>query len=151
VIKSDGSFIPILPKYNKPTDTVTAAVRDVLTKSGYVVTPDRPSWDLSEATIRTEWGTLLISGTIDALEVVCTKKAFVNEYKATARVTLIFADVQNRKIFYRLASESTSSLDHPFFSEERLEGLINGVLADAVEKAIERPETDRQIRQAFKP
>jgi hypothetical protein len=74
-----------------------------------------------------------------------------NQYKATVRVTLIFADVPKKRIFYRLVSESSSSLDHMFFSEERLESQINGVLSDAIEKAIEGPETARQIREALKP
>lgn len=73
------------------------------------------------------------------------------KYTATVRVTLTFADVQKKKIFYRLVSESSSSLDHVFLSEARLESQINGTLSDAIEKALEGPETGRQIREALKP
>ena len=56
VIKSDGATIPILPQYVKPPDAITSALRELLFKSGYTVSPDRPTWDLNEATIRPEWG-----------------------------------------------------------------------------------------------
>ena len=151
VIKSNGTPIPILPRYVKPTDAVAAALRDVLVKSGYAVAPSRPTWDLNEATIRPEWGTILVGGTIDTLDVTCVETFTMKQYNATVRVTLIFADVQKKRIFYRLTSESSSSLDHVFLSEARLESQINGVLSDAIEKALEGPETVRQIREALKP
>ncbi len=151
VIKSNGTPIPILPRYVKPTDAVAAALRDVLVKLGYAVAPSRPAWDLNEATIRPEWGTLLVGGTIDTLDVTCVETFTMKQYKATARVTLIFANVQKKKIFYRLVSESSSSLDHILLSESRLESQINGVLSDAIEKALEGPETVRQIREALNP
>jgi hypothetical protein len=150
VIKSNGTPIPILPRYVKPTDAVAAALRDVLVKSGYTVAPSRPAWDLNEATIRPEWGTILVGGTIDTLDVTCVQTFTMKRYNATVRVTLIFADVQKKKIFYRLVSESSSSLDHVFLSEARLESQINGVLSDAIEKALEGPEMVRQIREALK-
>ncbi len=119
VIKSDGTSIPILPRYVKPTDAVAAALRELLFKSGYAVSPDRPAWDLKETTIRPEWGTILVGGTIDELDVTCLETFTMKRYSAKARVTLIFADVQKKRIFYRVTSESSSSLDHIFFSEEK--------------------------------
>ncbi|MHB9098371.1 MAG: hypothetical protein ACYC5X_11200 [Syntrophales bacterium] len=150
VTKSDGTTIPILPKYVKPPEAVTAALRELLFKSGYVVSPDKPAWDLKEGTISPEWGTILIGGTIDALDVTCLDSLSMKRYSAKARVTLIFADVQKKRIFYRITSESSSSLDHIVFSEEKLESQINGVLSDALEKAIEGPETSSRIREALK-
>jgi hypothetical protein len=149
VITSSGTPVPILPRYVKPTEAVTAALREVLGKSGYAVTPVRTAWNFNEAEILPEWGAILLGGTIDTLDVTCTETFMKSRYNATVRVTLIFADVPKKKIFYRLVSESSSSLDHVFFSEERLESQINGVLSDAVEKAIEGPETARQIREAL--
>jgi hypothetical protein len=151
VIKSNGTPIPILPRYVKPTDAVAAALRDVFVKSGYAVAPGRPAWDLNETTIRPEWGTILVGGTIDTLDVTCVETLTMKRYSATVRVSLIFADVQKKKIFYRLVSESSSSLDHIFLSEARLESQINGVLSDAIEKALEGPEIGRQIRETLKP
>lgn len=150
VTRSDGSTIPILPKYVKPADAVAAALRELLFKSSYTVSPDKPVWDLKEGTIRPEWGTILIGGTIDELDVTCLESLTMKRYSARARVTLVLADVQKKRIFYRITSESTSSLDHIVFSEEKLESQINGVLSDAMEKAIEGPETGRRIREALK-
>ncbi len=150
VTKSDGSTIPILPKYVKPADAVASALRELLFKSSYTVSADKPVWDLKEGTIRPEWGTILIGGTIDELDVTCLDSLTMTRYSAKARVTLLFADVQKKRIFYRITSESTSSLDHIVLSEEKLESQINGVLSDAMEKAIEGPETGRRIREALK-
>jgi hypothetical protein len=150
VIKSDGGIIPIVPQYAKPTDALTTALREILFKSGYIVSPDRPAWDLNEATIRPEWGTILISGTIDDIDVTCLDNLTIKRYSAKARVTLVFADVQKKRTFYKITSESRSSLDHIVFSEDKLESQINGVLSDAMEKAIEGPETGRQIREALR-
>jgi hypothetical protein len=149
VIKSDGTPIPILPRYVKPTDAVAAALRELLSKSGYTVAPDRPAWDLDEKTLKPEWGKILVGGTIDALDVTCIEMFTMKRYSAKVRVTLIFADVQAKRIFYRVVSESSSSLDHIITSEEKLESQINGVLSDAMEKAIEGPETGRQIQEAL--
>ncbi|MBU3932583.1 MAG: hypothetical protein KKF01_09115 [Proteobacteria bacterium] len=150
VFKSDGSSIPILPKYVKATDAVASALRELLIKSGYSVAPDKPAWNLEEAAIQPGWGTLLVGGAIDDLDVTCLDTIPRKRYTAKVRVTLIFADVQKKRIFYKVTSESSSSLDHVVFSEEKLESQINGVLSDAMEKAIEGPETGRQIREALK-
>jgi hypothetical protein len=150
VVHSDGSFIPILPKYVKASDAVAAALRELLIQSGYGVSPEKAEWDLQEGTIRPEWGTLLVGGAIDELDVTCLDKFPQKHYTAKTRVTLLFADVQKKRIFYRVTSESSSSLEHILFSEEKLESQINGVLSDAMEKALEGPETGRQIRDALR-
>ncbi|MBU2055136.1 MAG: hypothetical protein KKC25_09185 [Proteobacteria bacterium] len=150
VIKSDKSSIPILPKYVKATDAVATALRELLFKSGYAVSPYKPAWDLREETILPEWGTILVGGTIDELDVTCLDAIPRKRYTAKVKLTLVFTDVQKKRIFYRVTSESSSSLDHILFSEEKLESQINGVLSDAMEKAIEGPETGRQIREALK-
>ena len=151
VVQSDGSPIPILPRYVKATDAVASALRELLIQSGYGVSPEKAAWDLQENTIRPEWGTLLVGGAIEELDVTCLDKFPKKHYTAKARVTLVFADVQKKRIFYRVTSESSSTLDHVIFSEEKLESQINGVLSDAMEKALEGPETGRQIREALKP
>jgi len=151
VIRSDGSSIPILPKYAKATDAVASALRELLIQSGYGVSPEKILWDLEENTILPEWGTILVGGAIDELDVTCLDKIPMKQYTAKARVTLVFADVRKKRIFYRITSESSSALDHVFFSEEKLENQINGVLSEAIEKVLEGSEMDRQIREAIKP
>ena len=151
VIRPDGTPVPVLPRYVKPTDAVASALRELLFRAGYAVSPDRPAWDLAEASILPEWGTLLVGGTIDELDVTCVEQLTMKRYTAKARITLLFADVQKKRIFYRITSESSSSLDHILFSEERLEAQINGVLSDALEKAVGGRETSRRIREALNP
>jgi hypothetical protein len=149
VVHSDGSSIPILPKYVTAADAVAAALRELLIQAGYGVSPEKALWDLQEGTIRPEWGTILVGGAIEELDVTCLDEFPRKHYTAKTRVTLVFADVQKKRIFYRVSSESNSSLDHVVFSEEKLEEQINGVLSDAMEKALEGPETGRQIREAL--
>jgi hypothetical protein len=150
VVHSDGSSIPILPKYVKAADAVAAALRELLIQSGYGVSPEKAVWDLQENTIRPDWGTILVGGAIEELDVTCLDTFPRKRYIAKTRVTLVFADVQKKRIFYRVTSESSSTLDHVIFSEEKLENEINGVLSSAMEKALEGPETGRQIREALK-
>ena len=150
VIHSDGSSIPILPSYVKAPDAVAAALRALLIQSGYGVSPEKAAWDLQENTIRPDWGRLLVGGAIEELDVTCLDTIPRKRYSAKARVTLVFADVQKKRIFYRITSESSSSLDHILFSEEKLESQINGVLSEAMENAVEGPVTARQFREALK-
>jgi hypothetical protein len=150
VIHSDGSSIPILPSYVKAPDAVAAALRELLIQSGYGVSPEKAAWDLQENTIRPDWGRILVGGAIEELDVTCLDTIPRKRYSAKARVTLVFADVQKKRIFYRITSESSSTLDHIVFSEEKLESQINGVLSEAMEKALEGPETAKQIRETLK-
>jgi hypothetical protein len=150
VVKSDGSSIPVLPRYVKAPEAVAAALRELLIQAGYGVSPEKAAWDLQESTIRPEWGKIVVGGAIDELDVTCVEGFTLKKYSAKVRVTLSFADVQKKRIFYRVTTESSSSLDHILFSEERLEAQLNGVLSDAMEKALEGPETGRQIREALK-
>jgi hypothetical protein len=149
VLKPDGSSIPVLPKTIRAADAVAGALRELLGRAGYAVSPERPAWNLEENAILPDWGTLLVGGAIEDLEVTCLDAFPRKRYGAKARVTLIFADVQQKRIFYRITSESSSTLDHIVFSEEKLEEQINGVLSEAMEKAIEGPETARRIREAL--
>jgi hypothetical protein len=150
VITSGGSSIPVLPRYVKAPDAVTEALRKLLSQSGFTVSPGKVAWDQQENTILPGWGTILISGTIDELDVTCLDDVPIKKYIAKARISLVFADVQKKKIFYHVSSDSSSTLDHIVFSEDRLAGQINGVLADAMEKLFEGKETARQIREAVK-
>jgi hypothetical protein len=150
VVHADGASIPVLPKYLAASDAVAAALREALFLSGYSISPDKVPWDLQEATIRPEWGTILVGGAIEELDVTCLDAIPQKKYTAKVRLTLVFADVRNKRIFYRLTSESSSSLEHILFSEGKLENQINGVLSDAVEKAVEGPEIGRRIREALR-
>jgi hypothetical protein len=149
VLQSDGSSIPVLPKFTKATDAVAEALRDLLIQLGYDVSLERTVWDLQENTIRPDWGTILVGGAIEELDVACVDTFPKKHYTAKIRVALVFADVNKRRIFYRVTTESSSTLDHVIFSEGKLESQINGVLSEAMEKAVEGPEMGRRIRESL--
>ncbi len=145
VIKSGRQNIPVLPKYVKPPMVVASAMKDVLLKAGYQVSPDVPRWNLKEESIRKEWSPILIGGSIDELEVICDDKVTIKKYRAQAKITVFLANTQAGKIFYKVSAKSSVSLEHILFSEERLEEQINTALSDAIDKIFEGNEITAKI------
>lgn len=147
VVKPNGKEVPVLPKFAKPTQAVTAPVKDLLRNAGYWVSPNSPTWDLKEATIKKEWERILIGGSIDELEVVCVDSLTRDNYTAKAKITVLFADTSSGKIFFRMTTESSASLEHVLFSEEKMEQQINIALSDAIEKIFESRKLSDVIRK----
>ncbi|MGD1151585.1 MAG: hypothetical protein ABR911_01725 [Syntrophales bacterium] len=145
-----GDRIPILPRYKKVTEAVTMNVRDYLSKSGYDISKDIPVWDLKEETIGKDWGRILIGGNIDDLEIVCEKSFPVKTYKAKAKLSFVFANVPDKKIFYRATVENSNSLKDVSFSEELLEKQINAALSDALEQMFNDPKMKKTIEEGAK-
>jgi len=145
VIKSDRQNIPVLPKYVRPPMAVASALKEIFLKAGYQVAPDIPRWDLKEESIRKEWGAILIGGSIDELEVICEDKMTIKKYRAKAKITVFLANTQTSKIFYKVSAQSSVSLEHILFSEERLEEQISTALSDAIEKIFEGNEITAKI------
>lgn len=145
VIKSDRQNIPVLPKFVSPSMAVASALKDILLKAGYQVAPDIPRWDLKEESIRKEWGPILIGGSVDELEVICEDKMTIKKYRAKAKITVFLANAQTSKVFYKVSAQSSVSLEHILFSEERLEEQINTALSDAIEKIFEGKEITAKI------
>ena len=145
VVLPDGGTIPVLPKYSKPVDTVTAGIREYLSAAGHSLSPEIPIWDLSSDSIEKRWGPILIGGTIDKLEIVCHKDGVKKNYQADVKLTLVFADVRNARIFRKMEIETSPSLVHVRFSEKILEEQINKALSDSIEKVFGSRETMRNI------
>ena len=145
VIKPDRQNIPVLPKFVRPPVAVASALKDVFRKAGYQVAADTPRWNLKEESIRKEWSPILIGGSIDELEVICEDKVTIKKYRAMAKITVILANTQTSKIFYKVSAKSSVSLEHILFSEERLEEQINTALSDAIEKIFEGNEITAKI------
>jgi len=150
VIKSDGEKIRVFPKYVSPQDAVSAGVRGYLKKAGFSASPKKPLWDLKNDSIREDWGDLLIGGSIEELSVSCREDLAAKKYQARIKLNIVFADVRNKFVFYKTMTQSSSSLEHVLFSEERLENQVNGVLADAIEKVFEDSEAQRKISAAMR-
>jgi hypothetical protein len=146
----EGDRIPILPRYKKVTEAVTTSVREYLFKSGYKVSNDMPGWNLKEDTIGKNWGIIVIGGNIDELEIVCEKSFPVKTYQAKAKLSFVFANVHDKRIFYRASVENSNSLKDVSFSEELLEKEINAVLSDALEKMFNDPKMKKTIEEGAK-
>ena len=145
-----GDLIPILPNYNKVNEAVTTSIRDYLSKVGYKISNNIPVWDLKEETISKDWGRILIGGNIDDLEIVCKKSIPVKTYQAKVHLSFVFANVPDKRIFYRSSIGSSSSLKDVSFSEELLEKQINAVLSDALEKMFNDPKMTKTIEEGAK-
>ena len=145
VVSADGGTIPVLPKYLKPVDAVTAGIRECLSAAGYSLSPEIPVWDLRSDSIDKRWGDVLIGGTIDKLEVICHKDGIKKNYKANVKLTIVFADARNTRIFRKMDIETSPSLTHVRFSEKMLEEQINKALSDSIERVFGNRETMRKI------
>jgi len=141
----DGGMKPVLPKYSKPVDTVTAGIREYLSAAGYSLSPQIPVWDLKNDSIEKRWGSVLIGGTIDKLEITCRREGVKKNYQANVKLTVVFADVRNARIFHRMEIETSPSLIHVRFSEKILEEQINKALSDSIEKVFGSVETIQNI------
>ena len=145
VVSPDGGTIPVLPKYLKPVDAVTGGIRECLSAAGYSLSPEIPVWDLRSDSIEKRWGTVLIGGTIDKLEVVCHKDGIKKKYRANVKLTIVFADARNARIFRKMEIETSPSLVHVRFSEKMLEEQINKALSASIERVFGNRETMQKI------
>ncbi len=145
VVSPGGGMIPVLPKYLKPVDAVTGGIRECLSAGGYSLSPEIPVWDLQSDSIEKRWGTVLIGGTIDKLEVICHKDGIKKKYRADVKLTIVFADARNARIFHKMEIETRPSLVHVRFSEKMLEEQINKALSDSIEQVFGNRETMQKI------
>jgi len=140
-----GGKTPVFPRSVKPSMAVTLPVKEIFQKTGYQVAADMPVWNLKEDSIRKEWGPILVGGSIDELDVYCVDDVAVKKYRAKAKITVILANTQTGKVFYKVSANSTASLDHILFSEGKLAQQINSVLSDVMDKIFEGKEINDRI------
>jgi hypothetical protein len=149
VIKSNGEEIRVLPKFIRPSQAVTDPIKEIFRRAGYQVATESPAWDLQEASINKLWGPILVGGRIDELEVVCRESLTVKKYTAQVKLTIYFADTLKGRIFHTLTTDSSASLEHVLFSEERLEQQINIALSGAIEKMFEGRDIRNMINEGL--
>jgi len=140
-----GGKKPVYPRFANPSMTVTLSVKEIFQKAGYQVAAASPPWDLKEEKIRKEWGPILVGGSIDELEVYCVNDVTAKKYRAKAKITVILANTQTGKVFYKVSANSSAGLDHILFSEVRLAQQINTALSDVIEKIFEGSEINSRI------
>jgi len=150
VITVGGKSIPVAPKYKTPQDVVTLGFKEYFSKSGFTVSGGKPGWDLREASIQPGWGSVVVGGTIDELEVLCRDEFPIKKYRTTVKLTVVFADVEKKQVLFRTSTQSTASLEHVLFSEKRMQDLLNETLSDAIAKVFEEGKMERKILDAMK-
>lgn len=150
VITSSGNNTPIIPKNLRPSQAVASSLRDYMRKAGYTITNKIPSWNLQENTIKKEWGSILIGGNIDKLEITCHDSITLTKYLAEVKLTLYFSHVQTGKIFYIVSATGTSSLEHVRFSEKKLEEQVNGALSSAIEDIFRSKSIQSKIEETLR-
>lgn len=147
VIKSDGMKILILPKHRMPADAVTRAVRHYLNSEGYHVSSRTPDWNLSDDTIESGWGTIVVGGDIHEFELTCLKEMPIRKYKARVKLSVVFSDVAKKKLKFKVNVESSPSLEHIRFTEGKMTEVINDALAAAINRIFENREVHQKIKE----
>jgi hypothetical protein len=152
VMNGSGGGIPILPEHTNVADSVSSNIRECLTRLGYGVATESPSWNLKEDTVHQGWGDMLVGGNIDELEAACEDS--ILHLKKTCRVhvklSIVFASVPERRIFDRLTVRSSASLEDIFVSEKTIGQLTNAAFSDVVENIFCDSATADKIERAMK-
>ncbi len=150
VVRS-GINIRVFPKYKTASDTVTASFKTFLARDGYFVSESKADWDLKPAGVIKANKGILIGGSIDELEVICRDELPLRKYAAKIKLTVVFADRRDGNIFYTTSSESSSSLEHPFFGQDKMQEQINITLAGAIERVFASSDLKSRINDMRKP
>lgn len=150
VIEKNGMKVLVLPKHTRPTQAIADGVRKYLRKAGYNVSVVTGRWDLREETIAQAANSkMMIGGAIEEMEINCRRAFPTNTYTTKIKLTIYLADTVNKKILYRATVESTTSLEHVSFSEDRMGYQADVALGDAIEKLFEKREVAQKIREAL--
>ncbi len=148
VMEKDGMKVLVVPKYAKPTQAVTTGIKRYLAKAGYKIHNDARKWDQKETAPKAE-SKLVISGSIDQLELTCRKGFPTDSYKAVVKLTLVLTDPVKGSMLYKGSVESNTALEHVSFSEARLEEQLNIALGDAIEKIFEDKSLAQKIKETM--
>jgi hypothetical protein len=149
-VKSKNDKIIALATSDNPAHEVSSAFRYFLLRAGYSVDDVMPEWDLRDQSINSSWGTLVIGGRIDELEVICRSEGAGVQYNSRVKLHVVFADVQRRKILHATTLESIATLEHIRCSGEIMQEQINSALSMAIEKIAENGELDTIIAEISK-
>ncbi len=150
VIERNGLRVLVLPKTLRPTQAVSQSVRQYLRKAGYNVAGSGDRWDLQEQSIPQTVGRVLIGGSIEEMELICRREWPTNSYTAKVRLTIYLADARDKTILYRSTVESTASLEHVLFSEDRLGDQAAQAIGAAIEKLFEKRELSQHLKEALR-
>ncbi len=140
VIERGGRVTPVLPRHREPQQVVIQALSACLTLSGHSVAARHPRWDLREESIDQAWGRILIGGTINDLFIEYDRSKPLHTCSARVKLTLVLADVEEKRILHRVTVETKSQVQHLRFSETRIEEELSNALSEALEKVFAESE-----------
>ena len=149
VTEKDGMKTLVFPKNIKATKAISNGIKEYLRKAGYKVPNKIEQWDLKEQNIPQGYGTILIGGNIDELEISCRRGFPSNTYTTNIQLTIVFADMAKGKILYQSKMESSYSKEHVLFSEESLGEYAGIALGDAIEKVFADKAVAQKIKEAL--
>ncbi|MDD5169376.1 MAG: hypothetical protein PHN75_11205 [Syntrophales bacterium] len=150
VLRPNGRRVLVFPDKVMASAAVAVGVRDYFYKGGYTVSGVRPDWDLKETTIGSGWGDIVIGGSVNKLEIVCDDSqplSPVRTYSAIVNLGVTVADATGKKILYKTSAEGSSSLQDVSFSIDKLQGQLNGVLSDVIEKLFSGKEMQELLKK----
>lgn len=143
--------VPVFQKNDLPAKAVANGIKSYLKKAGYKVADKMVQWDLKEGTLPKKSGKIIISGSIDELEVSCWTGVFSNDYKANVKLTLVVADSIKSTILYKGTVSVALSKTDVSFSEGQLGRQAGIALGDAIEKLFEGKTVAQKIKEAIIP
>ena len=149
VKERDDTKVPVFPKDVVPAKAVADGIKAYFKKAGYKVADKAVQWDLKEETMPKGNGKVIISGSIDEMEVTCWRGVFSHSYKTNLKLTIVIADLAKGRILHKSKVESSSSRDDVSFSEEELGGQLSNALGDAIKKVFEDKAVAQKIKEAI--
>ncbi len=149
VRERDDTRVSVFTRGLIPGRAVANGIKHYLKKAGYNVADRIVQWDLKRETMPKGNAKVIISGTIDSMEVTCWRGVFSHSYKTKIKLTIILAAPAKGKMLYKRKVESTSSKNGASFSEGEMGGQLSAALGDAIENAFEDKEVAQEIKEAI--
>ena len=147
VTETDGSKVLLLPKSIKATKAIANGIKEYLRKAGYKVPNKIEQWDLKEQNIPQGVANIIIGGSIEDLDISCSKGFPTNSCRTNIKLNFVFADMTKKKIFYESRVESNYSKEYALFSEEALGEQAGIALGDAIEKLFAEKAVAQKIKE----
>ncbi len=149
VRERDDTGVPVMAKNLIPARAVANSFKEYMKKAGYNVASKIVQWDWKKETMPKGKGKLIISGSIDALEVTCWRGVFSHSYKANLKLTIVMVDVAKGKMIYSRKVEATSSKNALSFSEAELGAQLSTALGDAIKNVFENRAIAQKIKEVI--
>lgn len=143
VIEMDGRPSPVLPRQDPASRMVDRALAAFLTRSGFTLSNQNPSWDLRDETLSPSWGGIILGGTINEFFIEVDRSKPLRTYTTRVGLTIVLAGGPEKRVLHRVTVETVPMTRHPVFSEIRMEEELSLALSAALERAF----ADSELRE----